>query len=268
MPRAQRPAALPTHPPPGTTGARQGLVLRPSHGPQLACTERGVLRAAPGLPPWGTPGLASEDGGHCGPPTCDRPGLSIPRRSPLWAPYGPLGARPSALCQEGSPCGDMPWVAERGRSLQRDGGGGRLLSSFLGVRRPVGSWSPWAGRVFYQSFPRGARTILGVLGNGPGSSWPESGPDHPNPAGCLAQVAFPVLSFHSAPQGSAARCRWGWEGSWGREESGVQTVMVTVLGGQSELRVPTIGTVLPPHWAPAGSPRHRAWRCVFSHPET
>ena len=85
-----------------------------------------------------------------------------------------------------------------------------------------------------------------MLGNGPGSSWPESGPDHPNPAGCLAQVAFPVLSFHSAPQGSAARCRWGWEGSWGREESGVQTVMVTVLGGQSEPRVPTVGTASSP----------------------
>ena len=89
----------------------------------------------------------------------------------------------------------------------------------------MGSWSPWAGRVFYQSFHRGARTVLGVLGNGPGSSWPESGPAHPSPAGCLAQVAFPVLSFHSTPQGSAALCRWGREGSW------VQTVLVMVLGG-------------------------------------
>lgn len=132
----------------------------------------------------------------------------------------------------------------------------------------MGGWSPWAGRVFYQSFPRGARTILGVLGNGPGSSWPESGPDHPNPARCLAQVAFPVLSFHSAPQGSAARCRWGLGRIVGSGRIGVQTVMVTVLGGQSELRVPTVGFLLPPHWAPAGSPRHRAWRCVFSHPET
>ena len=82
-----------------------------------------------------------------------------------------------------------------------------------------------------------------MLGNRPGSDWPSSGPAHPYPAGCLAQVASPVLSFHPAPQSSAALCRWDREGSWGREGAGVQTVTVTVPGGQSEPRVPTAGAL-------------------------
>lgn len=220
MPRAQRPAAQPTHPPLVTTGAGQGLVLRPGCGPQLAPTECRVLRAAPQACLLGAP-LGWRQRTRA--PFLCQACAQCPQEATALAPYGHLGVQPTAVCQEGCPHGDVLW-GQMG-VVPAEGWGGYLLSSFLGRGRPVGSWSPWAGRVFYQSFPRGARTILGVLGNGPGSSWPESGPAHPNLAGCLAQVAFPVLSFHSAPQGSAALCRWGREGSW------VQTVMVTVLGG-------------------------------------
>lgn len=135
-----------------TTGAGPGPCSQawpqPPAGP---CGARGAERS-PRPASLGHPGLASEDRGCCGPPACARPKLSVPRSSLL----GPLQV--TWVCGQ-VPCARKVALVVMCRGWQKGGGPcggvgcGHPLSSFLGVGRPVGSWRPWARRVFYQSFP-------------------------------------------------------------------------------------------------------------------